>query len=707
MNGIGFRNMKVFKDRQWFDFKPITLFTGTNNSGKSSVINAMQMLQENLTNFHKTKIDHFINTEFRLKSNQNKHGNIKSFVNRENEKNEFSFGIKENDLTYSFVVKINEGLENYGTVKALVIKNHQTDENLLSIEINNKHPHLSCHYKINYKYFVNNLKIKCINTLELNKCRVQLDDLLTKVNANNAEPKELDKLANELANKFSVYIVVDKVEGIHIDTKESYSEWAYWFSNKPWNGIEHSQNFNELRVLFPEMQNKNTESINMNLYSENEINEDYLTFLENGIFDFNQIFGENIKSKKDFEALITKYYDLDITKSYNALSEDLLTTLSNTYWSIEELYSEEDELFVPINLIQNYLSCHPDFGLVASAIVTNRKNDRYGRKDIDKKNYVADHYLLANKSIDFNNTEIKELESKGFFENILNELNKIIFNTYDHKNEGLNFEKRSSILLKKANEYVFKEIDNNLYNFNLNLNCVYVSSSRFQNKRSYNFNDNSDFTSLLKTIENLKGNTKAVSLRFINKWIKEFEIADELILKPDIDTGDFKAYLRLKNQEFLLADFGLGTNQLLPIIFSLSIHFYNPSDDEIIKRTVVIEEPEANLHPAMQSKLADLFVDAYKTFKVQIIAETHSEYLIRKLQYLVGSNTSELMTNEALIYYFYKPDHQAVLSNQVNQVEKIEIDEFGRLSKEFGSGFFDEADRIALDIFLLKQSQSN
>ena len=59
------------------------------------------------------------------------------------------------------------------------------------------------------------------------------------------------------------------------------------------------------------------------------------------------------------------------------------------------------------------------------------------------------------------------------------------------------------------------------------------------------------------------------------------------------------------------------------------------------------------------------------------------------------------------IYYFYKPDHPAVLNKQVNQVEKIDIDEYGRLSKEFGSGFFDEADRIALDIFLLKQSQSN
>lgn len=41
LNGIGFENMKVFKEKQWFDFTSITLLTGTNNSGKSSVINAI------------------------------------------------------------------------------------------------------------------------------------------------------------------------------------------------------------------------------------------------------------------------------------------------------------------------------------------------------------------------------------------------------------------------------------------------------------------------------------------------------------------------------------------------------------------------------------------------------------------------------------------------------------------------------------------
>ena len=72
MNGIGFKNMKVFKEKQWLDFKNITLLTGTNNSGKSSVINAMQMLQDNSPKYYNCRIDHIIDAEFRLKTNQSK-----------------------------------------------------------------------------------------------------------------------------------------------------------------------------------------------------------------------------------------------------------------------------------------------------------------------------------------------------------------------------------------------------------------------------------------------------------------------------------------------------------------------------------------------------------------------------------------------------------------------------------------------------------
>ena len=44
LKGIGVENFRVFKDEQYFDFAPITLLTGTNSSGKSSLINLIKLL---------------------------------------------------------------------------------------------------------------------------------------------------------------------------------------------------------------------------------------------------------------------------------------------------------------------------------------------------------------------------------------------------------------------------------------------------------------------------------------------------------------------------------------------------------------------------------------------------------------------------------------------------------------------------------------
>ncbi len=48
---------------------------------------------------------------------------------------------------------------------------------------------------------------------------------------------------------------------------------------------------------------------------------------------------------------------------------------------------------------------------------------------------------------------------------------------------------------------------------------------------------------------------------------------------------------------------------------------------------VLLEEPESNLHPNLQSKLADFLIDASDRFGIKWVIETHSEYFIRKLQY--------------------------------------------------------------------------
>jgi predicted ATPase len=104
---------------------------------------------------------------------------------------------------------------------------------------------------------------------------------------------------------------------------------------------------------------------------------------------------------------------------------------------------------------------------------------------------------------------------------------------------------------------------------------------------------------------------------------------------------------------------------------------------------ILLEEPEANLHPSFQSKIAELIVDAYQEFNIQFIIETHSEYLIRNFQYLTA--TKEIPSNASKIYYFHHPETEDF---EESPYRVIEIMKDGRLSNEFGEGFFDEIPRL-------------
>ena len=70
--------------------------------------------------------------------------------------------------------------------------------------------------------------------------------------------------------------------------------------------------------------------------------------------------------------------------------------------------------------------------------------------------------------------------------------------------------------------------------------------------------------------------------------------------------------------------------------------------------TLAIEEPENHLHPRYQALLAEMFADAYKNYGIHFIVETHSEYMVRKLQTLVAKK--ELTPAEVSLQYLYNPD---------------------------------------------------
>ncbi len=198
---------------------------------------------------------------------------------------------------------------------------------------------------------------------------------------------------------------------------------------------------------------------------------------------------------------------------------------------------------------------------------------------------------------------------------------------------------------------------------------------------------------------------------YVNKWLKMFDIADSIEVVGTNEGIGIMVYLIKGDEKHLLADEGYGITQLVSLLLQMqntiidNTRFRTIIDPETFEDTyehyylnsfIAIEEPEVHLHPKYQSLLADMFVEAYQKYNIHFIIETHSEYLIRKLQVLVADKENKLTPNDVSLNYVEK-DKSGISTNR-----KIEILEDGRLSGPFGPGFFDEADSLAMDLMKYK-----
>jgi len=171
--------------------------------------------------------------------------------------------------------------------------------------------------------------------------------------------------------------------------------------------------------------------------------------------------------------------------------------------------------------------------------------------------------------------------------------------------------------------------------------------------------------------------------RFVKKWMSQeegFEIGNDF----EIEMHAGEAYEVIINDNGVkthLADKGMGSIQAMLLILRLASIIYKKAKDKQ-DYTIVIEEPELNLHPALQSKLAELFHEVYKDYGIKMIVETHSEYLIRKTQLIVKNYEYEVFPNKNpfAVLYFDKDFRQWNMNYR----------EDGKFIDEFGTGFFDE-----------------
>lgn len=133
-----------------------------------------------------------------------------------------------------------------------------------------------------------------------------------------------------------------------------------------------------------------------------------------------------------------------------------------------------------------------------------------------------------------------------------------------------------------------------------------------------------------------------------------------------------------RSPEVLLTDVGFGVSQVLPAIVLLN---YVPKNS-----IVVFEQPEIHLHPEVQSNLADTIIEIANTRDLQVIVESHSEHLLRRLQRRVAEET--ISADLVKLYFVSQESGEARLMD-------IGLNEYGEIENWPEHFFGDEMEEIA------------
>ena len=169
--------------------------------------------------------------------------------------------------------------------------------------------------------------------------------------------------------------------------------------------------------------------------------------------------------------------------------------------------------------------------------------------------------------------------------------------------------------------------------------------------------------------------------KVLAKWLHQMGILESFRVEAVAkQRKDYEVRLRrtASAAEVLLPDVGFGVSQVLPVL----VQSYYAAEHS----TIIFEQPEIHLHPRVQADLADVFIDAMHSCKVQFIIESHSEHFLRRLQRRVAEEN--ISAQEVALYVCStEGDH--------SQIEELNIDEFGNITNWPKDFFGDEIGDLA------------
>lgn len=677
---LGVKNFRIFDD-EWvfFDISPITILTGTNSAGKSSMAKGCLLLESFLKQINyeieKCKLD-FISYPL------NTLGRYDKTVHKGSQSSEISFSYSRYSVylsdyvTVSFIFNRDEHDDlNSGYLEKLLISSQ--NEVIYSWSRNGGYKDNYCNYYLLKDIFKEFIKYE----FELHKL-VELNEQIEQdiIEGFEVECYEEEKEINQFLASCDKKILESVMKHMSYSNKDN----PYFCRNLDEEMINRLQISNTLFYfsLYEKTENMDFDAI-----------EDFLVHLT-----------EKLRcSPKDKPTLIAA-----VGKLVNSFRKSKETSFVNFVSSLEKLFLKSG----------NFKDYHLGFWPFKLTFKTYLENS-----PMPMKKYFS-FYDPNELEVEVKISDIEAVNTDFLF---AYELLSILDFVYQPESKDYSWEYSYDygvIPLHKIygvfEEYFIHFIKDCLQT---SWNLTYVSSTRIEVRKMYSLENNDSFTKLLidyfdctkaiRSKENViyKGvnENKYIINTFTNKWLKKFDVGEELILKADENGLGVQIFIKKNERDKpdLLAYEGYGITQLVSLILQievsilkskskynriLGLEYFNKFHYE--EQTIIIEEPEIHLHPKYQSLLAEMFYEAYKKYGINFIIETHSEYLIRKTQVLVSKmefkTDSELREGNPF---------QTIYISTENPPYSLEYRTDGKFKNDFGPGFFDEAINLMMEIF--------
>lgn len=146
----------------------------------------------------------------------------------------------------------------------------------------------------------------------------------------------------------------------------------------------------------------------------------------------------------------------------------------------------------------------------------------------------------------------------------------------------------------------------------------------------------------------------------------------------EIDTEYLKLLLDSQdnNEGFKPVNVGFGYSYILPLVVLPLVVEPNSK--------LILENPEAHLHPGAQSRLMKFLIRIAKEKKLQLFIETHSDHIINALRIAVKDSLCQIIHKDATIIHVGRDK-----TSEDSIFWQINIDSYGNLS-DYPNEFMDE-----------------